>query len=78
MPRGIKGSGKAAKKEEKVEKVEKWKPEPVVNVEPPKESEYICSAMMDPYTACGHKKAMHYGGLKGHCNISGCRCQEFK
>jgi len=47
-----------------------FKAEPLILVEPPKEAEKVCS--------CEHKKAMHYGGAKGHCNTPGCPCLEFK
>lgn len=49
---------------------QEWKPEPKVDVLPPKDSNKVCG--------CGHKKEVHYGGSKGHCNTSGCLCQEFK
>lgn len=73
MPKGIKGSGK--KKE--IEEVKPWKPEPKIDSVPPEIDAY-CENMTDPYTKCGHSRKMHYGGLKGHCNTSGCHCQEFK
>lgn len=55
-----------------------WNPEPKIDVEAPKKELEECSQMTDPYTMCGHEKRMHYGGQKGHCNMSGCTCQEFK
>lgn len=55
-----------------------FRAQPLVMVEPPKESEAVCRSQVDPYTICNHRKAMHYGGQKGHCNTSGCLCQEFK
>lgn len=55
-----------------------WKPEPVATVEVPKPKEDVCQSKITPYISCLHKREMHYGGLKGHCNTSGCNCQEFK
>lgn len=70
MPKGIKGSGKK-------EEVKSWKPEPKIDAVPPEIDAY-CETMVDPYTKCGHSRKMHYGGVNGHCNTSGCLCQEFK
>jgi hypothetical protein len=31
-----------------------------------------------PSCECGHPEETHYGGLRGHCNASGCACLEMK
>lgn len=41
------------------------------NIKPPKDSVAECSE-------CRHIKGLHYGGKKGWCNTTECKCQEHK
>jgi len=54
-----------------------FRAEPMILVQPPNEADAPCQRELGPYNKCGHTKAMHYGGAKGHCNTSGCVCLEF-
>ena len=39
-------------------------------IKPPPAAEFKCN--------CSHEKKLHYGGAKDWCNVTGCKCQEFK
>lgn len=68
-----KAAEKAAKKASKVEAAtttENWQPTPDMGaIQPPADAGLLCT--------CEHRKDMHYGGKKGWCNTSNCRCEEF-
>lgn len=81
MPR-MKGSKNKPKSVANVEEIRKasesltvkqanWTPAPKMgDIKPPPIEEFKCG--------CGDVQKMHYGGPRGWCNATGCKCQEFR